>query len=98
MRWRFAVRIGDRSAQAMIEGQDTLMGTYEAMNKRIYDALPTDPECQRLYMKWKREFRAIALTGRRESQAKMDEVSATYAELKMCLALEGVEIVVDSTS
>jgi len=98
MRRRFAVRISDRSAQAMIEGQDTLMGTYEAMNKRLYDLLPTDPECQRLYMKWKREFRAIALTGRRESQAKMDEVSATYAELKMNLSLEGIEISVDASS
>jgi hypothetical protein len=69
----------------MIEGQDTLMGTYEAMNKR-------------LYMKWKREFRAVALTGRREYQAKMDEVSATYAELKMNLSLEGIEISVDASS
>ena len=98
MRRRFAVRISDRSAQAMIEGQDTLTGTFEAMNKRLYDALPADPECQRLYMKWKREFRAIALTGRRESQAKMDEVSATYAELKMNLSLEGIEISVDASS
>ena len=98
MRRRFAVRISDRSTKAMIEGQDTLMGTYEAMNKKIYDLLPTDPECQRLYMKWKREFRAIALTGRREPQAKMDEVSATYAELKMNLSLEGIEISVDASS
>ena len=30
----------------MIEGHHTLMGTYEAMNKRIYDALPTDHECR----------------------------------------------------
>ena len=80
----------------MIEGHHTLMGTYEAMNKRIYDALPTDPECQRLYMKWKREFRAIALSGARASQITMMEVSATYRELIMNLALEG--IVVDSTS
>ena len=74
----------------MIEGQDTLMGTYEALRQRLYDALPPDPECQRLYMKWNREFRAIALSGVRASQIAMMEVSATYRELIMNLELEGI--------
>ena len=74
----------------MIEGRDTLMGTFESMNKMLYDALPKDPECQRLYMKWKREFRAIAKSGQPASKQAMDEVSATYRELKMNLELEGV--------
>ena len=74
----------------MIEGRDTLMGTYDNMVQRIYDVLPTDPECQRLFMKWKREFRAIALSGVRASQIAMSEVSATYREMIMNLELEGI--------
>lgn len=82
----------------MIEGHDTLMGTYDAMVQKIYDPLPADPECQRLFMKWKREFRAIAISGQRPAQADLRECAETYAELRMNLTLEGVEILVDSPS
>lgn len=76
----------------MIEGRDTLMGTYDAMVQKIYDLLPADPECQRLFMKWKREFRAFAKSGWPVSRPVMDEVSATYFELKMNLELEGIQL------
>lgn len=76
----------------MIEGRDTLMGTYDAMVKRIYDLLPTDPECQRLFMKWKGEFRSIARTGRSPGVLEFRECSATYRDLILNLQLEGIEI------
>lgn len=76
----------------MIEGHDTIMGTYEAMTQRVHDRLPDDPECQRLYMKWNREFRTIAKSGRPTAPKAFRECSDTYAQMKACLELEGVKI------
>lgn len=76
----------------MIEGHHTIMGTCEAMTKRIQKLLPDDPECRRLFDKWKREFRVIASSGREPRLSEMKEVSATYYELKMNLELEGIAV------
>ncbi len=80
----------------MIEGHDTLTATYEKMVQHIYDLLPADSECQRLFMLWKDQFKALCKLSHPVgstivSGLQFRECSATYAELKMNMAMEGVE-------
>lgn len=71
--------------------QHDLEGTFDTLVKRIYDALPPDPECQRLFLKWKAEFKAISKSKERLPESTYRECSATYAELIANMAIEGVE-------
>lgn len=67
-------------------------GTIDLFIKRMYDALPPDAECQRLFLLWKKQIKDLGKASSPLPYQRYDEVSATYLELITNMRLEGVEV------